>query len=630
MAINSLCSSTSNFNADKLPCMYFSEDQTEHYWNAFILNAQGNKIEAQRVIQSIDNAERFNALPGWCKEPFSLDDISNYYFILQFAYNPQALSKIRVFESIGLKGHNVYLNNVTPAHIKEVHTQQKYILEKLDALHATNKEELDYLFLKWARKDLEERTPFLFHEYRVNQIFGILQDLISVFIKDHILEEKCDADFYIMRLKKIPTQVEQIVELIEHQKKLKIVPPQFAIKKTVNLIENLMTSNIKDNILYTYFEKQVKAVNIKNVYEYLEKISIILISDIYPALRILKKHCSKLILTSHMNGVWALPNGDAYYSYCLKKHTTTTLSAEEIHTLGCEQVHEIQEAIKKIFISMGESTSEENVATKLSDIIRQSHFCYKNNDEDREKCLTDLRDMWRRSCIYLYPLFSIKPKKKLKIEAVPKEFQEGAPLAYYNAASIDGKRKGTFYINLRDMNEISQCQLESLTLHEAEPGHHFQRTLQQEMDITNIRRYASFSAYCEGWGLYCERLGYEHKFYSSVYQELGYLQWELLRAARLVVDTGIHYKRWSYEQALAYMLKVTGLERAQVVTEVERYFVMPGQACAYKIGQLKLLELRDKMKNLYQKSFNIQTFHHIIMNTGQIPLSLLEEVILKK
>ena len=192
--------------------------------------------------------------------------------------------------------------------------------------------------------------------------------------------------------------------------------------------------------------------------------------------------------------------------------------------------------------------------------------------------------------------------------------------------SIDGSRAGVFYINLSDMNNLPKYQMETLAVHEAEPGHHFQCSIQNEISLPTLRKVGSaFTAYVEGWALYTETLAYEQKFYSTVYDQLGHLQYDLMRAARLVLDTGIHRKRWSREQAIDYMQKVTGLSKEEVVSEVERYFVLPGQACSYKIGQLKILELREAAKAKLGDKFDIRDFHDVVLKTAAVPLAVLEE-----
>jgi uncharacterized protein (DUF885 family) len=224
-------------------------------------------------------------------------------------------------------------------------------------------------------------------------------------------------------------------------------------------------------------------------------------------------------------------------------------------------------------------------------------------------------------------LFDLKPKVSVKIQPVPSYEEESQAGAYYCSPSIDGSRPGLFFVNLRSMQELPIYRMETLAMHEAEPGHHFQIAVQNDMNLPMLRNLTHNTAFVEGWALYAEKLAYEQGFYSSSFAKLGHLQDELLRAARLVVDTGIHKKRWTREQAIDYMTAATGMNRESVATEVERYFVLPGQACSYKIGQLKILELRQRAKDLLGDNFSIQEFHNLILKTGSCPLAVLEEVV---
>ena len=617
-----------NLYAQPFPDVYFEhKNQTAHYWNAFVLSAKGDKQEAQTILHSLKENSYSSELPEFIQKPRTLQMIGDAYFVAQFAHNPQLMSTIGVFESVGFKEHNEYLTNVSPAYIEKVHNHQKDILQWLDVIERKPEEQLEYLFIKWLRDSLHESTPFLFHEYQLTQMFGVVHNLMYVLTDDHRFEEKNDVDRYISRLTKIPQQIQQVIKLIQYQKEASIIPPQFALEKTINMIDSLMPKQAEEHILYTHLAKQFEKIKRDDSVECLNKTKNILITQIYPVFELLKKSCLELLSSSHVQGVWALPNGDAYYRYCLKKHTTTDLIPQEIHEIGCAQVEQVQNSIKKILDSLNISTTEDNLPEKLNDGLDQPEFYYENTPEGRSACLKDLTQIWQRCCTQLYPLFSTKPSSHVKIKAVPVELQEGAPLAYYGSPSVDGVRPGEFYINLRDMREVNKCHLETLVIHEAEPGHHFQVALQLENDFSLIQKFNDFTAYCEGWALYCERLGSEQKFYSSPFNELGHLQWELLRSARLVADTGIHYKRWSYDQAVEYMIKTTGMKKENMITEVERYFVFPGQACAYKIGQLKLLQLRDKMQHALQDKFSIRDFHDIVLTTGSVPLPLLEDVV---
>ncbi|HSW73680.1 MAG TPA: DUF885 domain-containing protein, partial [Candidatus Limnocylindria bacterium] len=287
----------------------------------------------------------------------------------------------------------------------------------------------------------------------------------------------------------------------------------------------------------------------------------------------------------------------------------------------------IQAVMAAIFSTIGISTQDKSVGVLMQELSQDPQFYYPNTAAGRQECLTDYQTILERSRKELAHLFDLKPKMSVKIQQVPAHEELGKPMAYYFRPSMDGSRPGIFFANLRNMAEVPTYGMETLTIHEAEPGHHFQIALQQEMPLPIIRKITTYTAYAEGWALYTEKLAYEHGFYSSPYAQLGHLQDELLRAARLVIDTGIHHKRWSREQAIEYMKDVTGYHHDSAVTEVERYFVLPGQACAYKVGQLKILELRQRAKVALGDRFNIKEFHNVILKTATVPLTILESVI---
>ena len=225
-------------------------------------------------------------------------------------------------------------------------------------------------------------------------------------------------------------------------------------------------------------------------------------------------------------------------------------------------------------------------------------------------------------------VFNMRPKTSVRVERIPEFKEKTAPLAYYQAPAMDGSRPGVFYVNLRDVKELPKYSMRTLAYHEGIPGHHFQLAVAQEIEgVPTFRKILPFTAYVEGWALYAERLAWELGFQKVPYSNLGRLQDELLRAVRLVVDTGIHYKKWTRQVAIEYMLTNTGTPEGEVVTEVERYIVMPGQACAYKIGMLKILELRKKAKNQLGDQFNLSEFHDVLLKNGAMPLSILEKVI---
>lgn len=311
----------------------------------------------------------------------------------------------------------------------------------------------------------------------------------------------------------------------------------------------------------------------------------------------------------------------------LRHHTTTNLTADEIHALGLQEVNLIQKEMRLLFAAIGATDTNQNIGALMRELSQNPAFYYPENEEGRRQSVADFEEILTRSRTELAHLFDNTPTRALTIKEVPLHEQESNPSAYYCSPSLDGSRPGIFFINLRAMAEIPKYTMETLAIHEGEPGHHFQLALQAEIDIPLLRKIGSYTAYVEGWALYAEKLAWEQGFYSSPYAKLGHLQDELLRAVRLVIDTGIHHKRWTREQAIAYMEQETGYHHDTAVTEVERYFVWPGQACSYKIGQLKILELRQRAKDALGEKFDIREFHNVLLKIGAVPLLILEEQI---
>jgi len=386
---------------------------------------------------------------------------------------------------------------------------------------------------------------------------------------------------------------------------------------------------VTKNIFYSHLAQMIGEIEVDDKDLLLNKAAQVIGTKVYPAYQELQKYCAQLLEHTKTNdGVWALPDGDNYYAYMLKWHTTTDLSADQIHQLGLQEVDNIQNQIRAILAGQGIADENKEVGQLVADLEKDPKFYFPQTAEGKKECLAQFERILVRCRKELYPLFDIKPSAPVKIQAVPAHQEEGMPGAYYSGPSIDGSRPGAFYVNLRNMHEQPKFRMETLAVHEAEPGHHFQISIQQEMEAPIMRKVGElYNAYLEGWALYVEKLAYEQGFYSSPLDQLGHLQDELLRAVRLVVDTGIHKKRWSRDQAIDYMVKQLGWNRDGIVTEVERYFVIPGQACSYKIGQLKILQLRQKAKDALGDAFDIRKFHNVVLTLGMAPLTVLEEVV---
>jgi len=607
--------------------LFADKPNSDLYWEALVLAANNHKEEAKQIVAALRSDNYTITSPAWKENcPKNIDAFFDKLFLTTVFRDPLTLSYLGLFESIGIRDHNAYLTDISPKAMTRDFEEQKanwktikkYSVETLSPDQATS-----YKIFSWKLDHMVQGEEFLFHEYFINQMHGVVQNLTATFLLFHKLEVKEDVENYIARLNRIPEYMNQSIEMTEYQKQKGIVPPRFAVEKVINIINKLMTPSVEENIFYTHLAAHVKESNPQ-----LAKAKVVMQERVYPAYQKLKKYLTELLVTAKANdGVWALPNGDAYYAYMLQHHTTTNLTADEIHELGLREVKRIQTEIRGILELEGIMDPKREVGELVAELSKDQRFYYPNTDEGRRDCLAGFEVILERCRKQLWPLFDLKPQTKVVVKAVPKHEEEGSAGAYYYPPSIDGSRPGAFYVNLRNLNELPKYRMETLAIHEAEPGHHFQCAIENEMDIPALRKVGHYTAYTEGWALYTEKLAYEEDFYSTSFDKLGHLQDELLRAVRLVVDTGIHAKRWTRQKAIDYMTKVTGDTRGSVVTEIERYFVCPGQACAYKVGQLKILELRQRAKDRLGDKFDIREFHNVVLKVGTVPLTVLEEAI---
>jgi uncharacterized protein (DUF885 family) len=357
-----------------------------------------------------------------------------------------------------------------------------------------------------------------------------------------------------------------------------------------------------------------------------KKVETAITDNVYPAYHKLIDYFSALLpKTTTDDGVWKLPDGDAFYAYALRKSTTTTLKPEEVHELGLREVTRIEAEMRALLNANG--FAGRPIGDAMDVLGKDPRFLFANDDKGRADALAEytrlINDAIERSRL----LFAMVPKAKIEVRRVPVFKEATSAGAYYNGASLDGTRPGVFYANLRDMNEVPKWSMPTLAYHEGVPGHHWQIATAQELKgLPQFRKLIPFTAYQEGWALYSEWLAKEAGWYEGdPFGDLGRLQAELFRAVRLVVDTGIHAKRWPREQAITYMRDKTGMGEKEVTAEIERYIVNPGQACAYKVGMLKIQELRKRAQAELGAKFDQRQFHEVVLGNGALPLEILEE-----
>jgi uncharacterized protein (DUF885 family) len=351
-----------------------------------------------------------------------------------------------------------------------------------------------------------------------------------------------------------------------------------------------------------------------------------IVETVYPAYQRLIDHFVALDAKVDGNyGAWSLPDGDAYYRLALRLMTTTDYEPQYIHELGLSEVDRIQGEILDILQNEGWDVSRGFTAA-IGELADHPRFYYSDSGEGRDQILADYRTLIDEVESKMEPWFGTIPEAQVEVKRVPEFKEKTSPGAYYQPAAMDGSRPGMFYANLYDIKATPKYGMRTLTYHEAVPGHHYQLSVQREQeDLPFFRRLIPFPAYSEGWALYAERVAWEMGLLEDPYDNIGRLQAELFRAVRLVVDTGIHAMHWSREEAIDYMLANTGMAESDVVAEIERYFVMPGQATAYKVGMTKILELRALAERELGDRFDIREFHDVLLLGGSMPLDILEQ-----
>jgi uncharacterized protein (DUF885 family) len=459
--------------------------------------------------------------------------------------------------------------------------------------------------------------------YVIYQLGGAYRNVPDFLDRQHKIESRSDAEAYLARLQALAKAVDQEIETASHDVAAGVRPPTFALEKTRTQLKALRDQTAAESQLVQSVVRRTAEQNIPG--DWNARATEIYTRQIQPALdREMAWVDATRAKASSDAGVWTLPNGDAYYETALKHWTTSTMPADEIHQTGLALVAELSNEIDKNLRAQG--LKDGTVGQRLAALSRDSRFLLPNTDESRTKVLADLNGLVEKVNALLPKYFGTLPKSKVEIRRVPPTIEAGQSLGYYIWPAMDGSRPGAYYLNLRDMKELPSWKLPSVTYHETMPGHHLQLSLQTEASLPMIRRMSFYSAYIEGWALYAEQLADEMGLYQGdPFARVGYLSEQLHRAVRLVLDTGLHRKRWTREKAVQYSVDVIGDPQSAAITEVERYAVWPGQACAYMLGKLVWLRVRNAAQQRLGAQFDLRKFHDAGLLSGAVPLTVLEQ-----
>ena len=491
----------------------------------------------------------------------------------------------------------------------------------------------EQLSLQIFQQDIERQLAndeFRHHVYIMHQFRAAHTFIPSFLINIHRINDISDADAYIQRLHGVSTMFDQVIDQLRIREKLGVFPPKWAYDQMIQASNNVISGNPftqseNDSTILADFTQKLGALGLSQAEQasYLSKANTALNQSVKPAYeKLIAELMKQRLLSPEGDGVWRLPDGDKWYQNRLEWFTTTDLNAEQVHQIGVENVERIHAQMREI---MAQVNFEGTLSEFFTFMRTDPQFYYPDSDQGRADYMADAKAYIDKMEAKIPEYFGLTPKSPMVVKRVEAFREQSAGKAFYQSPAVDGSRPGIYYANLFDMMAMPTYQMEALAYHEGIPGHHMQRAITQELEgIPDFQKYASFTAYTEGWGLYTEELGKDMGFYADPYSDFGRLAMELWRACRLVVDTGLHAKQWSREKAIDYLVENTPNAKYDAVKAIERYIAMPGQATAYMIGKLKIMELRDKARNALGEDFDIRSFHDEVLKDGPVPLSLLE------
>jgi uncharacterized protein (DUF885 family) len=471
-----------------------------------------------------------------------------------------------------------------------------------------------------------------FHNYPVNQMFGLHSSVPAFLINQHSIKNVKEAQDYIARVKGAKTLLEQLTIQLKLRAELGIIAPKFVfphvIRDSKNILAGAPFEEGKDSTILADFSKKVDKLEISDEEKsiLLTDVKTALISSIQPGYEQLVSYLELLEKKADdRDGAWKFPDGEAYFNNALKRTTTTDLTANEIHKIGLSEVDRIHGEMRVI---MGKVGFKGELGEFFEFMRTDKQFYYAADEAGKQRYLDEavalIDDMEGR----LDSLFLTKPKAKLKVKAVEAFREQSSGKAFYQQPAPDGSRPGVYYANLYDMEAMPTYQMAALAYHEGIPGHHMQIAIKQELtNIPKFRKFGGYTAHTEGWGLYSEMIPKEIGLYQDPYSDFGRLAMELWRACRLVVDTGIHTQKWTRDQGIEYYVTNTPNAKSDAVKMVERHIVMPSQATAYKIGMLKIIELREHAKVALGEQFDIREFHDVVLRNGPVPLNVLAQLV---
>jgi uncharacterized protein (DUF885 family) len=574
----------------------------------------------------------------WGK-PFTINMLANRQALEFLTRNPELFTAVGLLDGTIVDFHSGKLAPYTVRQRDEDYAQEaKFVAQvhEFDRARLGRQEQITYdILIDQFQTALSfKRFDWLAPDglYAISPMFGAEVALPGFMQTTHVVKNDKTARNYVARLEAMGGKLDSITAEMQRQARAGVILPPALLERSLTVIHDTVAPAPEDNPMVTTFLERmnkVKSLDDARKQELARQAVAALRTGIYPAYTRMSAALQTLrpLAAAQAAGVGRLPDGAAYYAMMLRQMTTTDYSPEKVHALGLTEVARITQEMDTLLRAQGLASG--SVGERMTALGKDPRFLYPNDDDGRKQALARYQQILDDMSRQLPEYFRTLPPTRLTVERVPLSQEKGSSGAYYQEAAMDGSRPGTFFANLRDLSEVPQWGMKTTAYHEGVPGHHLQiSTALGLKGLPLIRQQTLYTAYAEGWALYAEQLAAEMGMYKDdPWGDLGRLQLELLRAARLVVDTGLHAKGWSREQAIDYMIATTGIAPGDVTSEVERYMALPGQACAYKVGELKILELREQARAALGPKFSLKDFHAVVLENGGVPLTVLEQLV---
>lgn len=565
--------------------------------------------------------------------PVGVNNYINKVSIQLATDSPELLTRLGLIDNTLLDFHSGKLADYTKEGDErslEKLRQARAGLDRYGPEGLEGQELLSWKIAAWLFDDWLIDAEMEYNGYRVNQISGVTVNLPEFLTDAHAIVDRRSADRYLSRLTEFGRVLREVKDRVVDDQNHGVIPPDFVIEKSLAGMRQFIAEGAAQNVLVTDFGSrlsEVAGINAEDQALLVSDAQARVASEVIPGYEGMIALFEELATqTNHDAGIWRIPNGDAIYRHRLRSSTTTDYTPEQVHEIGLSEVVRIEGEMHAILDA--QQIPDGDIATRVRVVMEDPTQQFDNTDEGREEMIAYLESFDEKVMARVADFFITIPPQPLEIVRVPVHAQDSSAGGYYSSPALDGSRPGRFYINQKNTADNPRWTLPTLMIHEGSPGHHFQLSASQLIeDVPLLRKMSPFNAFTEGWALYSERIA---KTDMGLYDDdplgdLGRLQAEMFRAVRLVVDTGIHAKRWSREEAIEYMLAKTGMTEEEVTREIERYSVWPGQATGYKTGQLAILELREAAEEALGESFDIRQFHELLLMNGAMPLALLKD-----